>query len=279
MKLSTVQLDVLQRLASCDEPLVYFKGGFWTLQSIGEHSLDAGRAPDWYVTRGTLKALERMGLLKETRTSTNYPIGAYPQLADRVLSAKGLAVATGTDTPAHGLVEAVAAYTGRVLHYSSYRVLDNADWAALVELEPSLNDGTAAFIGDDGNIFIHVGYEADALHELVHAAGVKPGPHDSVFVCEGLTQVATEAIAKQLSLRVRKNYTDEVRFVLEHLAPAARMNPRDLVSRYIDLGLEGVTAAIIGAEDSPLYDAILSELRQMTGRCPRLESLLNQLKR
>jgi hypothetical protein len=276
MKLSPSQLNVLARLASCDEPLAYCRGGWWTTQAASRQTQESGKTPTWHAVKGTVRALEKMGLLKPTETSTNYPIQSYPQLSDRVLSAKGLAVATHTDTPALGLVEAVAAYTGRILHYSSYRVLDNADWSALVELEPSLNDGTAAFISDDGDIFIHTGYEADALHELVHAAGVKPDLSDSVFVCEGLTQVATEAIAKQLSLRVRKNYKNEVRFVLESLVPATGLKPSNLVARYIDLGLEGVATAIVDVSDKELYDDLLAELRHTTGQSPLLNSLLRQ---
>jgi hypothetical protein len=274
MKLSSAQLDVLQRLASCDEPLSYFRGGFWTLQSIGEAGLDASIAPAWYTTKGTVDALERKGLLKQTNTSTNYPMEAYPTLENRVLSAKGLAVATGTDTPAHGLVEAVVAYTGRVLHYSSYRVLDNADWAALVELEPSLNDATAAFISGGGDIFIHTGYEADALHELVHAAGVKPGDGDNVFVCEGLAQVATEEIAKSLSLSVRKNYKDEVAFVRKYLVPATGLKARELVALYIEAGLEGLARAVFGRCHDDVLRPLVAELRRATGPGPILKSLV-----
>jgi hypothetical protein len=264
MKPSAIQSEVLLRLASCDERLSYYRGGFWTLPSIGDVDLNAGRSPSWYVTIGTVKALERMGLLKQTKTAANYPIGAYPQLSDRVLSTKGLAVATGTDTPAHGLVEAVAAYTGGLLHYSSYNVLNDADWAALVERDPTLKDGTAAFISDDGDIKIHAGYEADALHELVHAAGVKPDPQDTVFVCEGIAQIATEEIARTLSLRVRKNYKDEVLFVRNYLIPASRLKARDLVTTYIDRGLDGIAAAIIEPDDES-FKSLVDELRQTSG--------------
>ena len=132
-RISKDQLDVLQRLASCDEPLAYSKGGYWSNQNQAQHAQRHGGAPIWHTIKGTVDALERKGLLKQTGSSTNYPIGSYPLLSDRVLSALGLAVATGTDLPAQGLVEAVAAYTGRILHYSAYRVLDDADWAALVE--------------------------------------------------------------------------------------------------------------------------------------------------
>ena len=278
MKLTPTQLDTLQRLASCDEPLSYFRGGFWTLQSIGEADLDAGRVPSWYVTMGTVKALERMGMLKKTGTANNYAAGYYPALVNRVLSARGLAVATGTDTPALGLVEAVVAYTGHILHYSSFSVLDSHEWNLLIEQEPSLEDGTAAFINDKGDIKIHAGYESDALHELLHAAGLKPDPQDTVFICEGLTQIATEEIAKQLSLRVRRNYKNEVFFIHNYLRPATRMKTRDLISAYIESGLEAIAATIVGPGNDNLYVSLLAELRQISEPTlsPVLASILEQ---
>lgn len=269
MKLSKTQLDVLARLASCDEPLSYFKGGFWAILGPGKADIEAGQYPSWSTTIGTVRALEKLGLLKQTGSAANYPINAFPALSDRVLSAKGLAVATGTSLPAQGLVEAVAAYTGHILHYRSYEILNDAQWRTLIEQEPSLNDGTAAFISNEGDIRIHAGYEADALHELVHAAGVKPDPQDNTFICEGIAQVATEAIAKELHLRVRRNYKDEVRVVLELLVPASRRSPRELVRIYIDHGLEGI-ASFINSNSShqDFFGELLNELRHTTGRCP-----------
>jgi len=88
MKLSNVQLEALGRLASSDEPLVYFKGGYWTLPSLGN-----GQRPFWYVALGTVWAMESLGLIAALDNSTNYPIDRYPALGDRVLTEKGAAEA------------------------------------------------------------------------------------------------------------------------------------------------------------------------------------------
>lgn len=80
-------------LASCDEPLVYVKGGFWTLPSLAEMIGKIGCRDRRYVTMETVKAMERMGLLAQAGSSTNYPIRLYPQLSDRVLTEAGLATA------------------------------------------------------------------------------------------------------------------------------------------------------------------------------------------
>lgn len=115
MKLSPSQRMVLQMLASCDEPLVYFKGGYWTTPAIygesqvgegfhyaatsrsstgqGQGRLLPGRHPAQYVSTGTVKAMEKLGLLAQTGSSTNYPIRLYPQLSDRVLTEAGLVTA------------------------------------------------------------------------------------------------------------------------------------------------------------------------------------------
>jgi hypothetical protein len=115
MKLSHSQLSVLEHLAACDEPLAYFKGGYWTTPSIyrgskvdegfhyastslssqgqGQGRLVPGRYPTWHVATGTVKSLEKAGLIAQTGSATNYDIRSYPQLSDRVLTEKGLAAA------------------------------------------------------------------------------------------------------------------------------------------------------------------------------------------
>ena len=42
---------------------------------------------------GTVKAMEKQGLLAQTGISTNYNIQLYPALSDRVLTEKGLVTA------------------------------------------------------------------------------------------------------------------------------------------------------------------------------------------
>jgi hypothetical protein len=269
MKLSTAQLDVLQRLASCDEPLAYFRGGFWTLQNIGEAGLGAGTTPNWYTTKGTVDALERKGLLKQTRTSNNYPIGAYPTLANRVLTAKGLALATGTEEPMAGLVEAVTAwFGGQPLHYRSFNVLGSKAWAKLLleQLPQALADGhpredfltnTAALTTHDHDIYVREGHESDALHELVHAAGVEPmSTHEDGFVCEGIAQAVTLEIAHQLGLDVRTTYEDHVDFVVNYLLTAGHLSLKKLTLLYVNGGLEAI-ANLIDPENTPSVLACL----------------------
>jgi hypothetical protein len=253
MKLSATQLDVIQRLASCDEPLSYFRGGFWTLPSIGEAGFDIGSAPAWYTTKNTVDALERKGLLKQTETSTNYPIGAYPALADRVLSAKGLALATGSDEPMEGLVEAVTAwFDGEPLHFSGFTVLRPKEWTKLLhdQLPQALADGhdreeflanTAALTTHDHEIYVREGHESDALHELVHAAGIEPrSEHEDGFICEGIAQAVALEIAHQLDLDVRTTYEDHVDFVVNYLLKACHLSLKKLAHLYVDGGLEAV---------------------------------------
>lgn len=93
MKLSPSQIVVLQMLAACDEPLAYFKGGFWTVPSVMEKVSKRGYKDRRWVTMGTVKAMEKQGLLAQTGISTNYNIQLYPALSDRVLTEKGLVTA------------------------------------------------------------------------------------------------------------------------------------------------------------------------------------------
>jgi DNA-binding MarR family transcriptional regulator len=93
MKLSPSQLAVLRILASRDEPLAYFKGGFWTIPSIMKEVAEHGYSNRRWVTMGTVKSMEKKGLLAQTGSSTNYDIRFYPALSDRILTEKGLALA------------------------------------------------------------------------------------------------------------------------------------------------------------------------------------------
>lgn len=291
MKLSPTQSEVLRKLATCEEPLVYFKGGYWTLPSImEEHFKKSGsRGPTWHVSTGTVVALEKLGLLTQTGRATSYRIEHYSHLSDRVLSAQGLADATGSQVPMDKLIELVKDYTGHILHYRSFQRLDDDEWAAVIGSDSRITGGTAALTTDDNDIYIRVGFETDALHELVHAAGVKPDPHDTVFVCEGLTQAATEDIARLHDLNVRITYTDEVDFVRRYLVKTTGLPLRQLVSVYIDDGVPGLVEHIwqrCGAhfrneEDWGAYERgkgnLEIELRQALGLGPRLSYLVDDL--
>jgi hypothetical protein len=94
--LSPTQVEILRRLASCDEPICYFKGGFWSLPSIGAGiaPTESGKWRDrWSVTIQSLTALERSGILGRLATGTNYDVTKYPNLRDFVLTEKGLLIA------------------------------------------------------------------------------------------------------------------------------------------------------------------------------------------
>jgi hypothetical protein len=100
MKLSPSQITVLQMLASCDEPLAYFKGGFWTTPSLAARMSERGYKDRRWVTMGTVQSMEKQGLLVQTGSATNYPIEHYmclqyldPNLSDRILTPAGLAAA------------------------------------------------------------------------------------------------------------------------------------------------------------------------------------------
>ena len=93
MKLSPSQITVLQMLATCDEPLAYFKGGFWTIPSLGRKISERGYKDRRWVTMDTVQSMERKGLLAQTGFATNYPIEHYPNLSDRILTEAGLAAA------------------------------------------------------------------------------------------------------------------------------------------------------------------------------------------
>ena len=93
MKLSPSQIAVLQMLATCDEPLAYFKGGFWTIPSLGREMSERGYRDRRWVTMETVQSMEKQGLLAQTGSATNYPIEHYPNLSDRVLTEAGLATA------------------------------------------------------------------------------------------------------------------------------------------------------------------------------------------
>jgi hypothetical protein len=93
MKLSPSQITVLQMLTSCNEPLAYFKGGFWTIPSIAKKIPERGCKDRRWVTMGTVQSMEKQGLLAQTVPATNYPIKHYPNLSDRVLTEAGLAAA------------------------------------------------------------------------------------------------------------------------------------------------------------------------------------------
>jgi hypothetical protein len=92
MKLSPKQTSTLLMLASNSEPIAYFKGGFWTLPSIGNNPNLPWRAK-WYTQPNVLQSLLGKGFLSRTAGSTNYDIDLYPSLSDYILTESGLSKA------------------------------------------------------------------------------------------------------------------------------------------------------------------------------------------
>jgi len=93
---SPTQMDILRHLITGDEPMAYFKGGFWSLPSIGQDTDPTSNRSwegHWYVQIQSLMALERSGILGRLETATNYDATRYPGLRDFVLTERGLLVA------------------------------------------------------------------------------------------------------------------------------------------------------------------------------------------
>lgn len=249
MKLSPSQRDVLERLAACDEPIAYFKGGFWTLPSLG-NAVPPLKSPAWSTLPQTLKSLVKLGLLKRAAFSTNYDIARHPDLGDYALTPEGLSLVTGCDVLPSQLVNAVVRYTGNMVTVSSYHVLPQREWIEFLENQArclsspqarhELICDTAALLTEDGRLVVQKDNEIDALHELLHAAGIAPQTGETHFICEGLTQAAAEEIGRMHNWDVRRTYPDEVGFVNKYLVPLTNLPLRKLVITYIQSGLFGV---------------------------------------
>jgi hypothetical protein len=62
MKLTPKQRDALQHMADDDGRIFYMRGGWWTTTKHAATLKDRNTGPDWYVTKGTVQALEDRGL-------------------------------------------------------------------------------------------------------------------------------------------------------------------------------------------------------------------------
>ena len=128
---------------------------------------------------------------------------------------------------------AVCDYLGTCPQYRTLRFLSPDDWNDKFGRDSSLFGGTAAIHTDDGDIFIREGYSSDAVHELVHAAGMhEDGQNQTEFILEGITQAATKEIALTINVGVRLTYQEEVDYVLKYLVPSTGLTVRELASGY-----------------------------------------------
>lgn len=62
MKLTAPQRDALQHMAADDGRIFYLPGGWWTTTKHAATSKGRNLGPDWYVAKGTVRALEDRGL-------------------------------------------------------------------------------------------------------------------------------------------------------------------------------------------------------------------------
>ncbi len=71
----------------------YYQGGFWSTpgQEVRRKVIDLAPA-DWHTARPTVDAMVRRGWLKKLVSASNYDIKAFPDLADRQITAEGLAL-------------------------------------------------------------------------------------------------------------------------------------------------------------------------------------------
>lgn len=126
----------------------------------------------------------------------------------------------------------VTEYVGQAPRFRALRVLDRDEWRREVGEDSALFGGTAAIFTDDGEILVREGFEGDALHELVHAAGVHKNHGQSDFIMEGLAQAAAEDLGQKLGLPVRKTYKEETGFVRKYLVPVTGLSLKELVRGY-----------------------------------------------
>lgn len=80
VSLTKIQLATLAKMEAAKELLVYVKGGYWTVPSSvtrhekGSVPKDVGRSTVvWSIPTGTMQCLARLGLLKTTQESFDYP--------------------------------------------------------------------------------------------------------------------------------------------------------------------------------------------------------------
>ena len=79
-------------------------------------------------------------------------------------------------------------------------------------------------------------------HEWVHAAGLVDD-HLAMWVCEGLTEVVAEQVARRAKVPYQGTYTYERQLVEESLAPALGMPPLDLARQVVQWYGEGKSPA------------------------------------
>ena len=66
IKLSAVQQEVIDKMKATGSLLYRWPGGFWTTKDRLPRVFLGPNPPSWYVTIGTVRALERKGLLCRT---------------------------------------------------------------------------------------------------------------------------------------------------------------------------------------------------------------------
>jgi hypothetical protein len=185
------------------------------------------------------------------------------------------------------LQAAVTRYVGRKPRYRSLRVLDPDEWKREVGEDSVLFGGTAAMFTTDEDILVRKGFEGDALHELVHAAGVQQSPGQTAFVMEGMAQAAAEDIGRALRVPVRQTYRDEVSFIRKYLVPATGKTLKQLVRLYVtnedffgavaDGIMQRHGSRFLAEDWGAPRESIREELRHAIGPEPHLAYLVDEL--
>lgn len=150
---------------------------------------------------------------QKTHTPKKYGGGAPEGLADHV-------------------AEAFDELLGAQPDAKSYNVLSQGEFNARYGSEfGNLVGETAAVTTDDDEIYVAEGNESFGVHELVHATGFM---NDGVgtYINEGVTQAATEIIAKSAGVEVAITYQREVEHVRKYLMPATGLSEEEFYRGY-----------------------------------------------
>ena len=72
MKLTPSQRDALLHVADDDGRIFYLPGGWWTTRKYAATARGRNMGPEWYVTKGTVRALEDSGLAVKINEGPDY---------------------------------------------------------------------------------------------------------------------------------------------------------------------------------------------------------------
>ncbi len=187
------------------------------------------------------------------------------------------------------IVGVVANYLGVQPQFTSFKVMTSGEFdRKFGSPDDAIHGGVAAIRTNDGAIYVKQGYESDGLHEMTHAAGfLEEGVNE--YTNEGVTQAATEEMAKESGTEVRQTYSDEVNYVRNYLIPATGLSPQQFFRGYAGAKDKGeyLVDAIWSANGDKFVDevdwgsnpraAMLKEIPRALGPIPQLTYLVDEL--